>query len=261
MGSHMPEFPPLMPEQFTWHASETDPSILQREAIGAECIVGMELPNKMGANDLYLLSQIQVHDPSLTLKSLKEKLQNTLLKLRFQHPEIAATVAWKDGNILIQYQSPKDGADALKWAEQSIRVEASSRTALDIRTALEEQREVGGGPAAAATIYLAAPVANETANLGDTPVELVLYANHVFFDGISVRTFLGDILRTLASEFTSTEPTKLPWGEERKNLDVPLLSVLGSGQEISGPKFEATRLALLGNMARMNVSSPAIKSK
>ncbi|GAD91476.1 conserved hypothetical protein [Paecilomyces variotii No. 5] len=252
MGSAMPELPPLLPEQFTWHASEKDPSILQRQAAGAESIVGMEIANKMGANDLYLLSRIQIHKPSLTLKLLKEKLQNTLLKLRFQHPEIACTVSWEDGKILIQYQSPKDGADALKWAEKSIRVEASSRTTLDIRTALEEQREVGGGPADAATIYLAAPVADETATLGDTPVELVLYANHVFFDGISVRTFLGEIFRTLASELSSIEPVELPWGKEKNNLDAPLFSVLGSDQEIAGPKFDATRLALLGNMARMH---------
>lgn len=257
----MLELPPLVPEQLAWHASETDPTIWQRQAIGAECVVGMEIPNKMGANDLYLLSRFQLHHPEVTLKSLKEKLQASLLRLRFEHPEIAATVTWKDGNTWIQYRSPKDAADALKWAEQRIRVEASSRTALDIRTALEEQREVGSGPAEAVTIYVAAPVADETTSLGDTAIELVLYANHVFLDGISVRVLLGDIFRTLASELSTTEPGKLPWGEERNNLDAPLLSLLDPSQEIAGPKFEATRMGLMGNIPRMSVSSTAMKER
>ncbi|KAJ9401502.1 hypothetical protein DTO282F9_1699 [Paecilomyces variotii] len=254
MGSHMLELPPLVPEQLAWHASETDPTIWQRQAIGAECVVGMEIPNKMGANDLYLLSRFQLHHPEVTLKSLKEKLQASLLKIRFEHPEIASTVTWKDGNTWIQYRSPKDAADAQKWAEQRIRVEASSRTALDIRTALEEQREVGSGPAEAVTIYVAAPVADETTSLGDTAIELVLYANHVFLDGISVRVLLGDIFRTLASELSTTEPGKLPWGEERNNLDAPLLSLLDPSQEIAGRKFEATRMGLMGNIPRMSGS-------
>jgi hypothetical protein len=255
----MPELPPLVPEQFEWHTLKTDPSVWQRQTNGAESIVGVERANKMGANDLYVLSRFQVHNPTVTLTVLKEKLQAVLLKLRFQHPEIASTVTWENGTSFIQYRSPKDSADALKWAEQRIQVEASNRTGLDIRTAVEEQRQLGSSPAEAATIYVAAPVADQTTVLGDTSVELVLLSNHVFFDGISVRIFLGDILRTLGSELSTTEVEELSWGEERKNLGASVLSMLGSDQEITGPTFETTRMKLMGIISRMPVGASANK--
>ncbi|KAF3392149.1 hypothetical protein DPV78_010718 [Talaromyces pinophilus] len=240
-ASQIPPMPPLVPAEFDWQTSSTDSTIRQRRATGAENIVGIEKSNAAGANDLYLISSVQFADPSLTLSKLQGKVERALVKHRFEHPEIGQTAVWEEGQIsaLIQYKPLKSNEEALAWAQGIVHVRAGKETGLEIRTEHEIKRfQEQSGPAKAVIVDIVAPVDSLNAPLGSTNVEFVFHTNHLYFDGISKRIFVGDFFRYLAE--TTDDLPELKWGEEVKNLGAPVLSLLKEGTSISGPEFDAT---------------------
>ncbi|EED21275.1 conserved hypothetical protein [Talaromyces stipitatus ATCC 10500] len=193
----------------------TDPAIRQRRANGAEAIVGIEKSNAA--------------------------VERALVKHRYEHPEIAQTALWEEGQIfpLIQYQAPKSNEDALAWAHEVVHVRASKETGLDIRTESEIKRfQAASGPAKAVVIDIVAPVDGLDTAIGSVNVEFVFHTNHLYFDGISKRIFVGDFFRYLTE--VGDELPDFKWGEEVENLGAPVLTLWKEGVKTSGPEFDAT---------------------
>jgi 15-O-acetyltransferase Tri3 len=249
-----PLMPPLVIEDYNWETSKTDPSVRQRRVIGTEVIVGNKESNAAGAIDLYLLSSVRFADASLTLSQLKIKLERVLVKLRFEHPEIGQTALWEEGQTLplIQYKPLKSNEDALAWAQQLVRVRASTQTGWDIRTEKEAKRHQEGGskPAVPVDIDVVAPVAGLDAALGSVDVEFIFHANHLYLDGLSNRMLVSDVFRYLAEEISSRSTEELPglkWGEEVQNLGAPVLTLLKTGVELSGPSHDEAMKRQINN--------------
>ena len=76
----------------------------------------------------------------------------------------------------------------------------------------------------------------------------MFHSNHLYFDGISKRIFVGDFFRYLAD--TDGELPDLKWGEEVKNLGAPVLSLLKDGTPTSGPEDDATFGQYVGGAMR-----------
>lgn len=247
----LPPIPPLVAAEYDWQTSPTDSTVHQRRAIGAENIVGLEKSNAAGANDLYLISSVQFTDSNLTLSKLKEKVERALVKHRYEHPEIAQTGLWEEGQLsaLIQYKPLKSNEEALTWAQGIVHVRAGKETGLEIRTEHEIKRfQEKTGSAKAVVVDIVAPVDGLDAPLGSTNVEFVFHSNHLYFDGISKRIFVGDFFRYLAD--TDGELPDLKWGEEVKNLGAPVLSLLKDGTPTSGPEYDATFGQYVGGAMR-----------
>jgi hypothetical protein len=251
MGSHLPELPRLSPEKHRWERSKTNPRVMQRRGLGAEAIVGMKRSNLNGQYDLYILATLCAVDiptaTALSLSYLKEKLEIALLAIRFEYPDSACTATWDDQvPPIIQYESPENDEDALAWAKDAVHVRTTSQTGFDVRTEIEERRQVVGSdvnPAKAVSIYLVADVMTEDTQLSpETTVDMLLHMNHVFWDGISARMFTGDLLRQLSQRIGATEQkqSKYPWGEEIANLSVPLLDALRIDINSLGDQFNIT---------------------
>jgi hypothetical protein len=256
----MPPIPPLVPAQFDWQTSSTDSTIRQRRATGAESIVGLEKSNAAGANDLYLISSVQFADSNLTLSKLQGKIERALVKHRYEHPEIGQTGVWEEGQIsaLIQYKPLKSNAEALTWAQGIVHVRAGKENGLEIRTEHEIKRfQEKSGPAKAVVVDIVAPVDGLDTPLGSTSVEFVFHTNHLYFDGISKRIFVGDFFRYLAE--ATDELPEFAWGEEVKNLGAPVLSLLKDGTPTSGPEFDGAFGQYAGTAMRAMVC-PLAKS-
>ncbi|ERF71078.1 hypothetical protein EPUS_07750 [Endocarpon pusillum Z07020] len=249
MPGRLPEVPPLAPETYRWEKSKTDPRVLQRRANGAEVLVGIRDNNIKGQYDLYLMTTLRINNLStataLSLSSLKEKLQPALLEIRFKHPEIACTVLW-DNQVapVIQYTPPENSKDAHTWAHNTVHILATSKTGVDARTEVEQRRRlVGSQPAKPVSIYIVADVANEDTPLTPgTVVDVLMHMNHLYWDGISVRMFAGDLLRSLSQNLgVEQKPSQYQWGEEIANLGVPVLDALDIDIGSLGDDFNTAR--------------------
>nr|AUB51317.1 trichothecene-15-O-acetyltransferase [Trichoderma hypoxylon] len=219
---------------------------------GSEAIVGLEKSNRKGQYDLYLLATLRTADIStstpLSLSYLKEKLELALIVTRFEHPECACTVTWDDQiPPIIQYASPKNDEDAVKWAKHSVNIRITTKTGFDIRNEIEERRQEldrdNVEPASPVMIYLISDVITENTQLGNgATVDVLLHMNHLFWDGISARMFTGDLFRQLNKLIASPEqePPKLRWGAETSNLSVPVLDAMKINVEELREEFDAT---------------------
>lgn len=224
-----PELPTLLPETYRWYKSETNPRLMHRRALG-EAIVGMKKPNWRGQYDLYLVANLRTAaataSPALSLVQLKAKFESALLLTRYEHPECACTAEW-DEQIppIIQYFSPESNDEAIRWAQDATHVKVSAQSAHDVRYEIEEARtkipEEDKRPSKSVDIYLIADVADENTPIpGGTPVEMLLHMNHLYWDGISSRMFVGHLFSNLSTVMGTTENVypSLEWGTEFKNL-------------------------------------------
>ncbi|PGH15482.1 hypothetical protein AJ80_05499 [Polytolypa hystricis UAMH7299] len=256
MGSapELPPLPPLTEEFYNWEQDSTDPSVWRRRGTGAECVVGMKQANQIGANDMYLLFSFQLNKDGITLNTLEDTVRSAWITLRSQHPEVALTASWDEmGTVSLQHTEPKDDNEVREWAARTVKVEASTRTAMDIRDANEEKRRSTSIEAEAVVVYLAAPVADKTVVLRDETLHLVFHANHLYLDGISFRHMAGEFFRGLASQLSigpSVESVS-SWKKGLEYLSPPVLSLRKPNQQTSGPEFDKS--AQLGgmNMLRM----------
>ncbi|KAE8356477.1 15-O-acetyltransferase Tri3-domain-containing protein [Aspergillus coremiiformis] len=242
------ELPPLIPEHHRWVASKEVPHQVERRGIGCEAIVGMQQSNRNGQYDIYMSLTLRTVDSpaaaALTLARLKTNLEAALVHVRFTHPECATTVRWDDQIApMVQYRSPASQDDARAWAQEAIHVRRTSQTAFQLRDAIQHDRHLhgtGGQPSNVVEIYLLANVDTDTRPLPPgTSIDVLLHMNHVFWDGISARSFAGDLLRAWNPSVDAAPSPTYPWGDEVQNLSVPLLDALQVDISAAGAEFTA----------------------
>lgn len=253
--------PPLVPEDYQWQQSPTDPSLWRRRAIGTENMVGIQPKNIRGQYDLFFSSTVEFYNNGLTLASLEQKIQKALLHLRFQHPEVAHTVSWdKTGVIWIQSQVTNEQEQLNAWARSTVAVEKSDRSAEDICDAIEKQRRVESPvEARSVTIFVAAPVDSMESVLGNTTIQFLFHVNHLYFDGISIRLLVGDLFRALGAQLSGNNNSSAKSGPD--NLPPPVLDILRQDQGISGSEYETGLDTFMKSTARGMVSvNPCLQS-
>ncbi|OAQ96767.1 hypothetical protein LLEC1_00640 [Akanthomyces lecanii] len=244
------ELPALAPKAHGWEKSKTNDHGIQRRSIGAEAIVGLEAQNRRGQYDLYMVATLETLVPTtsattLTLSYLKEKFELALLVARFQHPECAATVSWDEQvSAIISYQPPEDDEAALAWAEDCVHVQPTAKSAYDIWGELEAERSANNViiPSKSFEVFLLANVPDPNACISaGAAVEVLIHTNHLFWDGISCRMFVGNLFRILSDfiglPLRQTVP-KFKWGQEVKNLSPPILDSLSINVETLGTEFD-----------------------
>ena len=244
------ELPALAPKAHRWEKSNTNEHGIQRRSVGAEAIVGLEGHNRRGQYDLYMVATLETVIPItsatvLTLAHLKEKFELALLAARFQHPECAATVSWDEHvSAIISYQPPKNNVAALAWAKDCIHIQPTAKSAYDVWGELEMERSANNViiPSKSFEVFLLANVPHQDARIpAGAAVDVLIHTNHLFWDGISCRMFVGDLLRSLR-DFLSLpvgqSAPKLNWGQEVKNLCPPILDSLSIDVETLGTEFD-----------------------
>lgn len=256
MAGAMPPLPPIEPEVYKWNQSKADPGLWHRRACGFEVTVGLEASNIKGENDLFYSASVQLQQ-EYTLSQVKKAAQRAWMKLRFHHPEIACTVAY-DGQLkpLLEYRAPKDDHEAQQWAERTIVVEASDRTPMDVRDANVKSRKGEARSTDSALIYILASVPDESVRLHNTELRLLFHSNHLYFDGLGFREMINAFFSGLANELPSLSNPfdNLPWHESVKSLPPPVVELMGSDQQISGPEFDTALQQHLGAAFRGLVS-------
>ena len=265
MAEHLPDLPPLVPAQYRWGKSETEPHCSQRRGCGSENLLGIQKANVRGQYDFHLLITLRALDSlgslGVSLAALKNGLVDALLKSRFQHPEIACDVTW-DGSFgpLIQYRPPMHQQDALTWAQETVHVRATSDTAMDIRKEIVEQHLTKGSdswdkPSRSVTVYIIANVASEHVSLAtDTTVEVLFHMNHIYWDGVSARSFVGDILRDMGPNLGLEHPSQYDWGQEVSNLSIPVLDSLKVDLASLSDQYKTSVNEFLSTLFRYGVS-------
>ncbi|KAF2125620.1 15-O-acetyltransferase [Dothidotthia symphoricarpi CBS 119687] len=252
------QFPKLMPATYRWQTSKTNSRTIERRAIGTEAWVGIKDENYKGQYDLFLNTTLRVQVEStktpLSLASLKKAVTTVLVELRFEHPESAGTAVWDDQGPLLQYTPPESAEDALSWAEAAIELWFTVKTGFEVRKEIGRRRKEPGsvfsGHAKSLTVHLVADVPSEHAPLvpGAT-VDVLMHMNHIFWDGISARMFVGSLLRKLQTELSDNQkPKQLDWGRETKNISQPILDAAKVDVTSLGKDFEDAREEFLQSL-------------
>jgi hypothetical protein len=260
MASVLPTLPPLDPSKFRWTTSSESPNTLHRRANGTEAWVGIQAENKRGQYDCYLLLSIVVTAPTstdLTLAKLRENLCNTLLSIRFRHPDIACTATW-DSFVapLITYTAPSSQLAAATWAQEVIEIITTSKSGIEVRADREKKRreENKQESTKSVSVYLIADVENADSVLAEkTKIDMLMHFNHIHWDGISARVFAGELLRGSLNPRTGD----LEWGNEIKNLGQPILDAMREDIDVGAlneeKEFHEARDEFLGNLFRFQV--------
>jgi hypothetical protein len=258
-------FPKLEPALFRWHPSPTDSKAVQRLANGTEAWVGIRDENVKGQYDNYLNTTLHVGAAlKLSLSSLKEALILALVHVRFEHPDIACTAVWgQDKNPSlphIQYTPPASNDEALEWARKCVTARTANSGGLELRLELCQQRKAKpvAQSASSVSIILMADAVNDQAELdAGAKVEMLMLFNHIFWDAVSSRDFVGQLQTHLGKILEAGGSYQLPqlkWGDEIPNLAVPLLDACKVDIEALGAEFEAARTAFVDSLMRTGVS-------
>ena len=254
--------PPLKPATYRWHSSPTDSNTIQRLAIGTEQWVGIKHENAKGQYENYLNTTLQLDVSGLSLRRLSIQLAAALLHLRFSHPEVAATAVWEEGKPtppVIQYTPPTDDAAALMWARSCISVRTSPATGLALRAELERERR-GTTPESkrSVSVFVVADVASEeTPLVKGAKVDMLCRFNHIYWDAMSSRQFVGDLLRRIGDVWDSDMESTVAeyrWGHEVANLSEPILDALKVDVETLGDDFDKARDEFLTSLINSGVS-------
>ncbi|KAI1070317.1 hypothetical protein LB507_010384 [Fusarium sp. FIESC RH6] len=240
--------PPLVPEKYRWTSTRFDPGHVQRRCVGAEAIVGLESKNRKALYDLYIATSLRNVAPvsmSLTLRRLKEMFELALLEARFERPEAACTASWdEEVAAIIKYQAPESDESAQEWARDCVHVMPIPMNAFNLWSELEEARAASSNdtPSKSIEIFIIADVPTQRSPIPqDMTVEVLFHTNHLFWDGIGCRKFIGDIFRLLGNYVDVNDEigTKtFPWGDEIKNLNPPILDSLMLDVTTLGEEFD-----------------------
>ena len=254
--------PPLKPAAFRWHSSPTDPNTIQRLAIGTEQWVGIKHENAKGQYENYLNTTLQLDISGLSLRRLSIQLAAALVHLRFSHPEVAATAVWEEGKPtppLIQYTPPADDAAALRWARSCVSVRTSPLNGLALRAELErERRATAPESKRSVSVFIIGDVASEETPLIQwTRVDVLCRFNHIYWDAMSSRQFVGDLLRRVGDVWDSSMAAPIAeyrWGREVANLSEPILDSLKVDVETLGEDFVKARDEFITSLINSGVS-------
>ncbi|KAF1347599.1 15-O-acetyltransferase [Delphinella strobiligena] len=245
------QFPKLVPETYRWQTSRISPCTIERRAIGTEAWVGIKDENYKGQYDLFLNTTLRVPEKPITMPlsftSLQTAITTALVELRFEHPESASTAIWDEQGPLLQYTAPESTQDALSWAEAAIELWPTAKTGLEVRKEIGRRRREPGsifaGHARSLTVHLVADVSEENAPLiSGATVDVLLHINHMYWDGISARMFVGSLLRDLGPKLGNDhQPKQFDWGKETKNISEPILDASKVDITSLGKDFEDAR--------------------
>ena len=254
--------PPLKPAMFRWHPSPADSHTTQRLAIGTEQWVGIKHENAKGQYDNYLNTTLLLDVSGLSLGRLSSQLAAAMVHLRFKHPEVASTAVWEEGKPtppLIQYKPPADGAAALRWARSCISVRTSPLNGLAVRAELEKERRAAAPESGrSVSVFIIADVAGEETPLAPgTKVDVLCRFNHIYWDAMSSRQFVGDLLRRVGEAWDQGSDPAVPkyrWGDEVANLSEPILDALKVDAEALGDDFNKVREEFITSLINSGVS-------
>ncbi|KAI4723536.1 15-O-acetyltransferase Tri3 [Aureobasidium sp. EXF-10727] len=212
------------PAIYRWQTVPDASGSVQRRGNGAENWVGLRKENTKGQYDLHILVKASLHQPT-SLASLKSRLVLGLLEQRYQYPNIACKALWDEHfGPLIRYTPPANDPEASQWAQESIELRATSQSGHDLRREIVAQRKSQHTSSKSFTVYVLGDVVDyNTPLISGSEFEILIHFNHIYWDGISARQFVGDLLRNLGQD---RPPTQYEWGEEVKNLSTPLLDAL-----------------------------------
>ena len=250
----LPPIPPIDLDEYKWKQLESDASVWQRRACGAEAIVGIQENMAKGEYDLFYAVTAELHGRNPSLHDLKLAARTAWRLLRYQEPQIAGTAA-SDGQVkaLLQYRVPQSEEEVNAWLDRTILVEASDRTPMAIRDAHEEERKRKNlGASESAAIYLAASVPDEATPLGDTELRFLFRINHLFFDGIGFRCMIASFFRGLTAALAKSSITDsaLDWNKSTENLPPAYVNLLVPEQQTSGPEFDTSLQTQAGGLMR-----------
>ncbi len=253
--------PPLQPATFRWHPSLADVRTTQRLGVGTEQWVGIKHEHSKGQYDNYLNTTLQVDVSGLSLTLLRSHLAAALVHLRFIHPEVASTAVWNEGiptPPLIQYTPPANGHAALEWARSCISVRTTPMNGIAVRRELEMERRAATPKSGKSVIVIiVADTADEDIPLAQgTKVDVLFRFNHIHWDAMSSRQFVGDLLRRIGEAWgQGTQPivAEYSWGDEVANLGTPLLDALKVDVEALGDDFDKAREEFITSLINSGV--------
>ncbi|KEQ64524.1 putative trichothecene 15-O-acetyltransferase [Aureobasidium melanogenum CBS 110374] len=224
------------PAKYRWHKVGDTANSVQRRGNGTENWVGLRKENARGQYDCYILVKATLQH-SLSLASLKQKLVYGLLKERFEHPNVACKAYWDEQfGPLIRYTPPSDHDKAVLWARQRIEVRATSQTGLELRRQIVSKRKAQNTSSNSFTFYVLSDVPDtDTIISQGSPVEFLVHFNHIYWDGISARLFVGHLLNSVGQDL---EHAQYNWGKEVENLSAPLLDSLKIDPQTLGEDYE-----------------------
>lgn len=262
----LPPLPRLEPAKFRWYPSPDDSSSVRRLAVGTEAWVGLRGPNSRGQYDNYLNTSLRVHVPGISLETIALQVSNALINIRFQHPEVGCSVTWTTDQDppFIVYTSPSSDEVALNWGCGLVSSIATDKTGLEVAAELSEARQEKPEPLPPVKVYVVAQVP-ETG----TPLEIgarmdVLCAfNHIHWDSISSRIFVGELLRGVGQQFKAGDQKLAkstfhhPWGKEIANLNEPVLDVCKTNVNALGEDYDKMRDDFITELLKSAVSSSA----
>lgn len=259
----LPELPPLEPGKYRWEKISGSSPVVRRLANGTEAWVGIKNANEKGQYDLYLNTTLRIADmPFLSLAKLKECFVSALVHVRTQHPEVACTAVWEEaGPLYIQYAPPTNTQQAYAWALDTIETRITHKSGLGVRAELEQQRREMAklsGPESArnVAIFLIADVEDQNTLLkSGSSVDVLMHFNHVFWDGISARQFVGDLLRQIGKNWNSTQSIQeFTWGDEIANLSPPILDAMKIDVKSLNEDFKVVRENFITTLIKSGVS-------
>ena len=106
-------------------------------------------------------------------------------------------------------------------------------------------------------IYLIANVTDENTPLAPgTVVDVLMHLNHIYWDGISGRACVGDLLRRLGQIWGDDEQklSEYKWGDEFPNLSEPLLDACKADVAALGDEFNEARREFITSLITSGVS-------
>lgn len=255
------DLPRLEPPKYRWTISPTDGSA-RRLAIGTEQWVGIKHENAKGQYDNYMSTTLKLNSPALNLEGLRRYVISALIHLRYQHPEVAATAVWEAGkptppNIVY---TPPSASEAQAWAADTVSLRTSSLDGHALRAEQERLRTFSPQHGQSVTILLSADIASPEAPMPkDASVIMLCRFNHIFWDAMSSRQFVGDLLRHVGASWIKKEdPAEAAriysWGEETRNLAEPLLDALKIDVESLGRDYDTAADEFLAELMKSGVS-------
>ena len=238
--------------RYRWHKVNDTANSVQRRGNGTENWVGLRKENARGQYDCHIAVKATLQHP-LTLASIKRRLVNGLLKERFEHPNIACKAFWDEKfGPLIRYSPPSDAGVAIFWAKQSVEIRATPQTALELRNEIASKRKAQNKSSDSFTIYILADVSDtDTPITKGSPLEVLVHFNHIYWDGISARLFLGHILSSLGEDL---EHAQYPWGKEINHLSPPILDALKVDPQTLGKDYEDSLEDFVSIMFKFDVN-------
>ncbi|KAG9837839.1 putative trichothecene 15-O-acetyltransferase, partial [Aureobasidium melanogenum] len=240
------------PTKYRWHKIHDTADSVQRRGNGTENWVGLRKENARGQYDCHILLNATTQHP-LTLVSLKQRLVHGLLKQRFEHPNIACKAFWDEQfGPLIRYTPPSNNEEAVLWAQQSVEVRATSQGGLELRREIVSKRKAQNRSSESCTVYVLSDVSDtDTLIAKGSSLEFLVHFNHIYWDGISARVFLGHLLSSVGQD---TEHAKYCWGQEIENLTAPILDSLKVDPQTLGKNYEDSLEEFLSVMFKFDSS-------